>query len=191
MSEKTGAGNPPAFELVLTKSPMAGKQEQKVEQKPVAAKAQPVKSPAPTVAPPVAKVVPPPAKPGFEHIANIPVVFCASREIAKGLLVDMFALIGTLNAMETGNVNIETLPVVLQNAQRILTNMSDVMIRDCGVTDADLDDVMNVFKEVNAEVAKQVTQPVQPEKQEQKVTVESPKKEQKTTAAKPVPSNIL
>ena len=63
-------------------------------------------------------------------------------------------MIGTLNAIETGNVNTETLPLVLQNAQKILTNLSDVMIRDCGVTDADLEEVMNVFRDVNAEVCK-------------------------------------
>lgn len=172
MSEKTDSMNTGGFELVLTKSPMTGNQEQKVEQKAtVATPPQPVQNPA--------KQAPPVAPPGFEHIANIPVIFCADRTVAKGLLVDLFAMIGTLNAIEVGNVNTETLPLVLQNAQKILTNLSDVMIRDCGVTDEDLNSVMDVFKSVNEESA-------------QKVTVEQPKKEPTKAPMKAsVGSNVL
>ena len=136
-------------------------------------------SPAPIVA----------VHPGFEHIANIPKVFCADHETAKGLLVDLFAMIGTMNAIEIGNVNVETLPIVLQNAQKILTNLSDVMIRDCGITDADLEDVMNVFADVGREAYTQIT--AQSQQVEAKVTAEPPK-EQKPEQRKTSPGlNIL
>jgi len=198
MSGKVDAKDTGGFEFVLTKSPMAGKtEEKKVEQKvevkaqrPQEATAKPVENPAKQRVPPVVPTVAPPAvQPGFEHIANIPTIFCASREVAKGLLVDLFAMIGTLNAMETGKANFETLPMVLQNSQMILTNLSDVMIRDCHVTDDDLNDVLNVFKEVNAQEVQQVT--TQPQQGEQKAVVEQ-MKEQKPEQKKAIPGgNIL
>jgi hypothetical protein len=160
MALVTGGSDPKEFELVLTKSPMTGSTtEQKSEKQ-----TEPVTT-------------------GFEHIANIPTIFCAPRDLARGLLVDLFAMIGTLNAIETGNVNAETLPVVLQNAQKILTNLSDVMIRDCGVTEQDLEEVMNVFKEVNAEASQQVTAQRAKQSEQKPVVapaVEPPKKESKT-----------
>ena len=156
---------------------MAGKVEEKAEQKPkqrktVAAQPSPVQPVAQAAShAPAAK-----SAPEFEHISNIPKIFCADRNIAKGLLVDLFAMIGTLNAIETGNVDVDTLPLVLQNSQRILTNLSDVMIRDCGVTDSDLEDVMNIFAEVSKEAAQQVTT----QSPHAKVIAVEQKKEQRT-----------
>jgi hypothetical protein len=121
---------------------------------------------------------------------GVPKIFCANKEIAKGLLIDMFAMVGTLKAIETNEVNVETLPIVLQNAQNILTSLSDVLIRDCGLTDVDLDDVMSVFTEANAEAMQQISRE-SPSQETITVVPTEEKKDESRTQSTSTGANIL
>lgn len=77
---------------------------------------------------------------------QIPVIFCADHETAKGLLVDLFALTGSLRGIEVGEVDAAKTKILLSNGQQILSMLADIMIRDCKLTEADIQDVMKVFE---------------------------------------------
>jgi len=81
-----------------------------------------------------------------DPLLNVPKIFCADHDIAKALLVDLFALIGSLRGMEENKVDKKMIPQVLINSQKILSNFGDLLIRDCELTDDDLKDVMQVFE---------------------------------------------
>jgi len=84
-----------------------------------------------------------------DSIASIPTIFCASKEVAKALLVDIFALAGALRGIEEGQVDPKTVKAVLSNEQRMISTFGDILIRDCNLTETDINDVMKVF-ETNA-----------------------------------------
>lgn len=87
-----------------------------------------------------------PAQTEVNSNLNIPTVFCANHELAKALLVDIFALIGTLRGIGEGQVDKQMIPKILSNSQSILAVLGDLLIRDCHLTDKDLEEVMRVFE---------------------------------------------
>jgi hypothetical protein len=84
-----------------------------------------------------------------DPVKSVPKIFCADKEVAKGLLIDLYAMIGTLKGMEDGVISQDVLPLVLENSQKILTQLTEILIRDCNITDSEIDEVMKVFAEVN------------------------------------------
>jgi len=85
-----------------------------------------------------------------DQIASIPRIFCADKVTAKALLTDIFALTGALHGIEEGQVDPKTIKVVLSNEQRMISTFGDILIRDCNLTETDINDVMKVF-ETNAQ----------------------------------------
>ena len=84
-----------------------------------------------------------------DPFAGVPPIFCADKEIAKKLLVDIFAVIGILRGIDEGKIDKKMMSKVLVNSQIVLSNLGDIMIRDCGITDADLEEISAIFQ--NAE----------------------------------------
>lgn len=82
-----------------------------------------------------------------DPLASIPKIFCVDKEIGKKILIDLFAVMGALNAIRMGNVDPNTTKLVLNNATVILSNLGDILIRDCEITDAELEEVQKVFTE--------------------------------------------
>lgn len=93
-----------------------------------------------------------------DPLAGVPTIFCAEPKIAKSLLIDLFAVIGVLRGIQESKIDKKMIPTVLTNSQIILSNLSDIMIRDCGLTQADLDEITAIFQ--NAESQAQAAPPV-------------------------------
>jgi hypothetical protein len=85
--------------------------------------------------------------PSQDPLATIPRIFCADRDTAKQLLVDIFALTGALRGIEIGNVDPKTTKLVLSNGQKMISMLGDIMIRDCNLTETDINDVSKVFEQ--------------------------------------------
>lgn len=79
---------------------------------------------------------------------EIPKIFCADRETAKKLLIDLFAIIGALRGVQEGKiVDKDVVHRILMNSQLVVSGLGDLMIRDCGVTDEDLGEIERIFQE--------------------------------------------
>jgi hypothetical protein len=78
--------------------------------------------------------------------AVLPPVFCASKELAKEILIEITALAGAMHGIELGELDPGTSKVVLSNGQRILLNLGEILVRDCNLTETDMNDVAKVFE---------------------------------------------
>ena len=58
-------------------------------------------------------------------------------------------MIGILRGIDEGKIDKKMMSKVLVNSQIVLSNLGDIMIRDCGITDADLEEISAIFQ--NAE----------------------------------------
>jgi hypothetical protein len=86
--------------------------------------------------------------PVAQTLNPVPTIFCADHNTAKALLVDIFALTGALRGISEGQVDPKTTSAVLTNGQRILSSLGDLLIRDCKLTETDINDVMRIFDTV-------------------------------------------
>lgn len=96
----------------------------------------------------------------FDRLASIPKIFCCNKDIARGLFIDITAMVGSMNAIQMDLLKDDpkTKETVLKNMQTILSNLGDLIVRDCGLTEDDLNEITKMFQDIERKESEQKTQ---------------------------------